>query len=236
MDLPIRAIREQVASRRRPDRPPDPPQGRHAPDHPRHRGGADGGRRDHPPGRLHLRLLGGLRRRRPRPGRDCASTGLRPKFLEKLAHANVTSTRCCSPLDGAAMSIGSARRASPARSSPVAAGCAVGARLARSARRPTTTGSIDHVETEPATGLQVLVSRARRDADVDLDGGRRSRSTASTSTPPPRRRRPTATVQRTTVLAIDTSNSMAGGQVRGRQGGRPRLTSTPCPTTSTSAS
>ena len=33
MDLPVRAIREQVVERRRPDHPADPSQGRHPPDH-----------------------------------------------------------------------------------------------------------------------------------------------------------------------------------------------------------
>ena len=43
--------------RGRPDRAPDPLQGRHPPDHPHHRGRADGGRRDHPAGHLRLRQL-----------------------------------------------------------------------------------------------------------------------------------------------------------------------------------
>ena len=57
----------------RPDRAPDPVQGRLAADHPHHRGRADGGRRDHPPG--HLRLRQHRRASTPRAG---ASAGCAP--------------------------------------------------------------------------------------------------------------------------------------------------------------
>ena len=83
MDLPLRAIREQIASAvdliiqisrlrdgtRR--------------DHPRHRGPGHGGRHRHPPGRLRLRL----RRRRRRPGRFLGKpvpTGIRPRFIDRF--------------------------------------------------------------------------------------------------------------------------------------------------------
>ena len=39
VDLPVRAIREQVVQRHRPGRPAGPPQGRHPAHHPHHRGG-----------------------------------------------------------------------------------------------------------------------------------------------------------------------------------------------------
>ena len=54
---------------RRPDRPPGPAARRLAPHHPRHRGGADGGRHHHAAGHLPLRPLPGLRRERPHPRR-----------------------------------------------------------------------------------------------------------------------------------------------------------------------
>ena len=43
MDLPVRAIREQVVERRRPDHPADPAQGRHPPHHRHHRDRRHGG-------------------------------------------------------------------------------------------------------------------------------------------------------------------------------------------------
>ena len=52
--------------RRRPHRPPGPPQGRHPADHEHHRGPGDGGRRDRHAGRLRLRADG--RRRGEDPG------------------------------------------------------------------------------------------------------------------------------------------------------------------------
>ena len=56
IDLPVRAIREQVAERDRPDRAPGAAQGRHAPDHAHHRGRRHGGRRHHAAGPVRLRL------------------------------------------------------------------------------------------------------------------------------------------------------------------------------------
>ena len=63
MDLP--GARHPRAGRlgRRPDRAPDPPQGRHPSDHPRHRGRADGGRRHHAAGHLPVRQLRRVRLR-----------------------------------------------------------------------------------------------------------------------------------------------------------------------------
>ena len=67
-DLPVRAIREQMASGARPDRAPHPSARRHPSHHPRHRGAGHGGRRHHPPGHLPVRLRHGHRRARPLPG------------------------------------------------------------------------------------------------------------------------------------------------------------------------
>ena len=67
MDLPVRAIREQIAVRHRPDHPPDPAQGRQPADHPHHRGGRHGGRRHHAAGPLPVRLPGRGGRVRPVP-------------------------------------------------------------------------------------------------------------------------------------------------------------------------
>ena len=70
-------------------------------------------------------------------------------------------------------------------------------------------GSIAHVETEPGS-VQILVS-VPADADVDLDGvtvtvdGEKASATAETAGAD-------ATVRRTAVMAIDTSNSMKGSR------------------------
>ena len=53
MDLPVRVIREQMASALDLDRPPQPPARRHPPRHPRQRGDGHGGRRRRAPGHLH---------------------------------------------------------------------------------------------------------------------------------------------------------------------------------------
>ena len=66
IDLPVRAIREQVAERDRPDRAAGPAQGRHPAHHPRHRGRRHGGRRHHAAGHLPVRPQRRLRRGRPR--------------------------------------------------------------------------------------------------------------------------------------------------------------------------
>ena len=58
VDLPLRAIREQIAARVRPDRPDLAPRRRLAPRHAHHRGAADGGRDDHAAGRLHRQAAG----------------------------------------------------------------------------------------------------------------------------------------------------------------------------------
>ena len=60
MDLPLRAIREQIASAIDIIVQITPPQGRRAPRHPHHRGARHGGRHHHPAGRVHVRLLGRL--------------------------------------------------------------------------------------------------------------------------------------------------------------------------------
>ena len=227
MDLPIRAIREQVASAvdlivhqtRFKDGSP--------PDHPHHRGRADGGRRDHPPGHLRLGRTRGFDSEGRALGR-LASTGLRPKFLEKMAYANVT----VDPLLFAPGDRMSAARPRRARSPPSGPRCAwpLGRDLRRSP--PTAAATITHVE---AAGdqLQVLVS-VPADADVDLDGvtvtvdGHRATATAELAAG-------TTAVRRTAVLAIDTSDSM-----RAAASPRPSAAALEfldrCPTTSTSAS
>jgi pilus assembly protein CpaF len=93
VDLPLRAIREQIVGRLRPDRPGLPPRRRLAPHHAHHRGAAHGvGRRDDA-GHLHRRsrvedteeiahagsrLLGPL-----------LATGIKPQFLHKLSSNGV---------------------------------------------------------------------------------------------------------------------------------------------------
>ena len=52
VDLPLRAIREQIVERLRPARPDLAARRRLAPHHPHHRGPADGVRRNHAPGHL----------------------------------------------------------------------------------------------------------------------------------------------------------------------------------------
>ena len=68
MDLPVRAIREQMASAVDLIVQLQPPAGRQPADHARQRGAGHGGRRHRPPGPLHVRLRDGRRRRRPVPG------------------------------------------------------------------------------------------------------------------------------------------------------------------------
>ena len=75
MDLPLRAIREQIASAIDIIVQITPPQGRRAPRHPRHRGARHGGRDHHPAGRVHVRLLGRLRRRGAAPRTHASRPG-----------------------------------------------------------------------------------------------------------------------------------------------------------------
>ena len=87
-DLPVRAIRQQVAVGARPDRPPRAPRGRLPPRHGDHRGAADGVRGDHAPG--HLRVQGRARSRADRTSSAASQpTGLRPSFLHKFEKRGV---------------------------------------------------------------------------------------------------------------------------------------------------
>ena len=82
VDLPLRAIREQIASAVDLIVHQSPPQGRLAQDHQHHRGPGHGGRRHRHAGRLRLRA--DRRRRWPDPWAACEPTGIRPKFTEKF--------------------------------------------------------------------------------------------------------------------------------------------------------
>ena len=78
VDLPLRAIREQIVGGLRPDRPGLPPRRRLPPHHPHHRGAADGvGRRDDA-GHLHREARRGLARRPPTPAAACSARCCRP--------------------------------------------------------------------------------------------------------------------------------------------------------------
>ena len=166
MDLPVRAIREQVASAVDLIVHQTRLQGRLAPHHPHHRGGADGGRRDHPAGHLPLRPLRRLRPRGPATGARCKATGLRPKFLEKMAHANVT----VDPMLFATERVSVTPRA--ARLRPIALGVAalLVARRGRRRTPPTTRPASATSSPTDVPACRSWSSRAR--------GGRRSTSTA----------------------------------------------------------
>ncbi len=104
--------------RGRPDRPPDPLQGRLAPDHPHHRGGADGGRRDHPPGHLRLRPLGRLRPRRQGPGAAAVDRPAAEVPREDGLRQRHRSTRCSSRRTGSDVRRGPRSARGAARAHP----------------------------------------------------------------------------------------------------------------------
>jgi len=222
----------------RPRRPPVPLQGRRPTDHPHHRGRADGGRRHHNAGHLRLRQQGRLRRGRPQPGpdaldrsptelpredgvlqRDGRPDALRPGHLLMDDHDSARSphlARAARVLRALGSSFGSL-------SGVLLVGALLtGSVLSGSAATATGsgaggtggTGSIAHVETGP-DGLQILVT-VPSVTDLDLSSpvvmidGVRADATATVvdgATP----------VRRTTVLVIDTSNSMQGARFEAAQ-------------------
>ena len=202
--------------RGRPDRPPDPLQGRLPPDHPHHRGGADGGRRDHPPGHLRLRPLGRLRRRgqgarpaaRDRPAAEVPrEDGVRQRHRRPAAlrHGPASDARAARPRAARPLLVALAGRRSPPPP-----------------RTPPTRRSITHVEPNrrrpPDPGV-----RARGHATVDLDSVTVTIDGADADGRPRSRPTPTTAVERTAVLVIDTSNSMRGDRFEAAQGRRPDL-------------
>ena len=141
-----------------------------------------------------------------------ASTGLRPKFLEKMAYANVTVDPLLFAPERSMTTPASRRRPAPwprwprsaLLSAPSAALAADGGRSRTS--RPSRAPYRSWCRSRPTPRWTSTASR--------------SPSTAEDARPPPRPPAPTTTVRRTAVLAIDTSKSMEGQQVRGRQGRR----------------
>ncbi len=109
-DLPLKAIRDQVVERVRPDHPHQPAGRRPPPRHPHLRGGPHRGRRDHPAGHLP-----GLVRRGP--GDKITSkmtyTGIVPGFIDKLEQNGVTLPKTFFGETGAKVDVlrrGNARR------------------------------------------------------------------------------------------------------------------------------
>ena len=90
MDLPVRVIREQMASALDLDRAPHPSARRHAARHPRQRGDGHGGRRGRAPGHLHVRLRRWASTRTGGSSADLKSTGIRPSFSERLADYGIS--------------------------------------------------------------------------------------------------------------------------------------------------
>ena len=134
-DLPVRAIREQIALGHRPH-PAGRPHARRPPRrHLGHRGAGPGGRHD--PAAGHLQVPAPPRRRaRAGPPASSWPPGLRPKFLDKLDRAR--RSRCRRPSFKAPAGVApgaavrqhraAARSASPTPArSPTASGCADGA-------------------------------------------------------------------------------------------------------------
>ena len=141
------------------------------------------------------------------------ATGLRPKFLEKMAHANVT-------VDPLIFVTGEAVMRRPARARrwrrPPWPSPAPPAPRRRSTRPASPTSSA------PTTGLQILVS-VPPDATVDTDDvvghHRRDRRPTATAVPADA----TTSVRRTAVLVIDTSNSMPAQRIAAAQSRRVHL-------------
>ena len=159
-----------------------------------------------------------------------ASTGLRPKFLEKMAYANVTvdpllfaPERC----DDHAL----ASRSRLARPAPRWPRSALPSRPRR--RWPPTARS--RTSRPSRASVQILVS-VPADAEVDLDGVTVTVDGEKAERHRRARRHATTTVRRTAVLAIDTSKSMKGERFEAAKVGRQRVHRAPSPTTSTSAS
>ena len=88
-DLPVRAIREQVASALDADRPPRAARGRLAPGHLGHRGAGHGVGRDHDAGAVQVPDRRG-RRGTARSSAACRPTGLRPTFLQKFEKRGIS--------------------------------------------------------------------------------------------------------------------------------------------------
>ena len=208
MDLPVRAIREQVVERRRPDHPADPSQGRHPPHHRDHRDRRHGGRHHHHAGRLPLRLRRRRRRERASSRATCSRWACDPASSSASPTTACTSTRPSSP---------PAERCDDAR--------------VRSARRPGGRGP--RLGRHPRPRRRGAGQRRRRGEHRPRRDGRRQRLAG-----PRRRRRPRGSdgrpglgrggrrrapvdstaktisagdVERTTVLVLDASNSMRQG-------------------------
>ena len=99
MDLPVRAIREQVSSAVDLIIQQTRLKDGIASDHVRDRGRRHGRRHHHPAGPVHLRLRRGLRRERQVQG-SLRSKGLRPKFIDKLEQHGVNLDPRLFMLDG----------------------------------------------------------------------------------------------------------------------------------------
>ena len=156
MDLPVRAIREQVAERRRPDHPADPAQGRHPPHHRHHRDRRHGGRHHHHPGRLPLRLRRRRRRERQVPGRPASRRACARASSSGSPTTASTSTRRSSPPAGRCDEPRSrrARRCAVAGSLP--------RRCSRRAARPTRPTRSTSTTSRPATARSSMLLVGRR--------------------------------------------------------------------------
>ena len=196
VELPVRAIREQIAVGLRPDRPPRPPRRRQPARQPDHRGLRHGRRRRHAAGPLHRPLDRGRRSRRTAAKRCSARSarpGLRPSFLPKLATHGVDLPG--KPVRGGLRVSRRARATSLVAATALClAGISVGRKRSRGVFRP------------PRRRDRVSDRQRRRpSAAAEAAAAVRERAAA-------RRRRASRTSAggKAIVLAIDRSKSMRG--------------------------
>ena len=209
MDLPIRAIREQVASRGRPDRAPGAPQGRHPPHHPRHRGRAAWRATSSRCRTSSCSTTPPASTPRGAPSARLKATGLRPE----VPREDAAQQRPRRPAD-LRHRHGLPMTATFRRAGSVVLGLFLGLlsfALFASAPASAADGAvIDHAQ--PTTGaVRLLVSVPGTDA-VDYSGvtasiaGKEVTSHAEAAST-------SSDVQRTSILAIDTSKSMTGTRI-----------------------